>query len=460
MIAPAAFRRLAAAAALVLMPAAAPAQAPSRAVLVARLDSIAEAAVRNGRVVGLSVAVVRGTDTLLLKGYGKADVEHNVPTPPNAVYEIGSVTKQFTAAALLTLRDEGKVDLDADLSTYLPDYPTQGRRITVRRLLDHTSAIKGITEIPAFGDLSRRALPRDSALALMARQPFEFEPGEAQVYNNSAYILAGLIIEKVSGQSYEDYIEQRLFAPLGMTRSRYCSNTEVVEGRAHGYAVQGTVIRRAGYVDHRWPYAAGSLCSTAGDMVRWLQALHGGEYLSARSYTEMTTPATLADGTPTRYGLGLSLANDPRGARMIGHGGAIDGFLAQANWYPDQRLAIVVLMNNTGGMSPPALSNALAAQLVPAVPLATRPFTGDAAPLAGTYVGAGRGQPMRVVISVGEGGALMVSPGGAPAQPAQWVEGLTFRSGPNEIRFDTRNPAEPVLHVSASAAHYVLRRER
>ena len=188
----------------------------SRALLVARLDSLAGAPVQEGRAVGISAAVVRGKDTLLLKGYGKADVELNVPTPDGAVYEIGSVTKQFTAAAVLQLRDSGKIDLDADITKYLPNYPTQGHKIPVRRLLDHTSGIKGITEIPEFRDLSVRTLPRDSAVALFSRQKFDFAPGEAMIYNNSAYLLLGHIIEKVSGMSYEDYIEQKIFAPLGM----------------------------------------------------------------------------------------------------------------------------------------------------------------------------------------------------------------------------------------------------
>lgn len=446
-------------AALVLAPALAQAQAPSRAAIVARLDSIAESGVKEGRVVGLSVAVIQGNDTLLLKGYGKADVEFSVPTPPNAMYEIGSVTKQFTAAAILQLRDAGKLDLDADISRYLPDFPTQGRKISVRRLLDHTSGIKGITEVPEFGDLSRRALPRDSAIALIARQKFEFEPGEAQVYNNSAFILLGLIIEKQSGMTYADYVEKNIFAKLGMTRSRYCSNAAVVEGRAHGYTYAGREVQLAGYHDFRWPYSAGSLCSSAGDLVAWLQALHGGKVLTPKSYAEMTTGSTLADGTPTRYGMGISVANDVRGARMISHGGAIDGFVSQASWYPDQRVAVVVLMNSAGSMSPAALASELAAEVVPPVRVVARPFTGDAAALAGTYTGPGRGRPMTVVITAGPDGAVMVSPGGVPARPATWVEGLMFRSGTMEIRFDTRHPGAPVLHVDGGSAHYVLKRQ-
>ncbi|MCL4865178.1 MAG: serine hydrolase, partial [Gemmatimonadales bacterium] len=398
-------------------------------------------------------------DTLLLKGYGRADVELDVATPPEAVYAIGSVTKQFTAAAILQLRDAGKLDLDVDMSHYLPEFPTQGRRISVRQLLNHTSGIKGITEIPEFVDLSRRALPRDSAIALIARQRFDFEPGEAQIYNNSAYILLGLIIEKQSGMSYAEYVENQIFAPLGMRRSRYCSNTEVVAASAHGHAFVAGELRRAAFADYRWPYAAGALCSTAADMITWLQALHGGKVLSPRSYAEMTTPATLADGTPTRYGTGVSLANDPRGARMISHGGTIEGFTSHASWYPDQRVAVVVLMNSTGGMSPAGLASELAAEIVPPAPLVDRRYPGRAQDLVGTYTGPSRGRPLTVVITAGADGAILVSPNGVPAQAAQWIEGLRFWSGPNEIRFDTRNLDAPVLHASGATFHYVLKRQ-
>lgn len=207
------------------------AQQPDRAVLVARLDSLAGAPVQEGRAAGIAVAVVRGGDTLLLKGYGSVNLELDVATPPDAVYEIGSVTKQFTAAAILQLRDEGRLSLDDDLTKFLPDYPTGGRSIPIRRLLDHTSGIKGITEIPRFRELQNRGWSRDSAIALFAREPFEFEPGEAMIYNNSAYILLGHIIEKASGMTYQRYVEERIFAPLGMAASRYCDNGAVVKRR-------------------------------------------------------------------------------------------------------------------------------------------------------------------------------------------------------------------------------------
>jgi CubicO group peptidase (beta-lactamase class C family) len=183
-------------------------------------------------------AVVKGNDTLLMKGYGKANVEWDVPMPADAMVEIGSVTKQFTAVAILQLRDEGKLSLDDEITKWLPDFDTRGNNLTVRRLLDHTSGLVGLTEMPEFDLLVwNQRFPRDSAYALIKRYPFQFPTGTAQMYNNSAFWLAGLIVEKASGMTYEDYVEQRIFAPLGMTRSMYCHSAESVPRRANGYGV-------------------------------------------------------------------------------------------------------------------------------------------------------------------------------------------------------------------------------
>jgi CubicO group peptidase (beta-lactamase class C family) len=434
-----------------------------RAALVARLDSLAGAPVHEGRAVGISVAVVHAGDTLLLRGYGKADVELDVPTPQRAVYEIGSVTKQFTAAAILQLRDQGRLSLDDDLTKFLPDYPTNGRSIPIRRLLDHTSGIRGLTEIAEFRELQHRGWSRDSAIAMMARQPFDFEPGDAMIYNNSAYVLLGHIVEKASGMSYEQYVEEMIFDKLGMDQSSYCNNNEIVRGRTSGYGYMGEAVRRAPQNDHTWPFSAGSLCSSAGDLVTWLHALHGGVVLSDRSYRDMTSPATLADGTPLRYGMALTLGPDPRGAVRIGHGGAIAGFNAYAGWYPDAQLAVVVLMNSVGGVSPEALAGELAGAVIPPVRSAMRPFEGDATPLLGRYTGPARGRPMTVEITRNEQGILLGSVNGAPAQPLPWMDGWSFgRQGANIFTFErvgtTSGPAT-LLRLDAGGGYYMLVRQ-
>ena len=169
--------------------------------LATRVDAIVEAPIKDGKLAGASVAVVKGGQPLVIKAYGFADLELDVPTPPGATYEIGSVTKQFTAAAILLLAEQGKLSLDDELTKFLPDYPTTGHRVTIRRLLDHTSGIKGYTEMPEFREFQRLERPRHELVTLFSGQPFEFAPGEQQTYNNSAFFLLGLVIEKVAGTS-------------------------------------------------------------------------------------------------------------------------------------------------------------------------------------------------------------------------------------------------------------------
>src|SRR5919106_4909558 len=280
---------------------------------------------------------------------------------------------------MLQLRDEGKLDLDADLTTYLPGYPTQGHRVPVRRLLDHTSGIRGYTEMRAFDEIRTRMLPRDSLVARIAAEPFDFAPGEALIYNNSGYFLLGLIVEKVSGMSYEKYVEEKLFARLGMHRSSYCSNSRVVARRAHGYQLTNEGLARAPYLDHTWPYAAGSLCSTVGDLVTWLRALHGGRVLADGSYRAMVTPGRLADGTPVRYAMGLTRTPDSRGRPAIHHGGGIFGFVSHTRYYPGEDLYVVVLVNTTGNLSATALATELVDVMLPRTPVVTRSFEGDVA---------------------------------------------------------------------------------
>lgn len=234
-----------------------------------------------------------------------------------------------------------------------------------------------------------------------------------------------------------------------------------MERRAHGYEyATGGTVRRAEYIDHTWPYAAGSLCSTAGDLVTWLTALHGGKVLSERSYKEMTSPARLNDGTELRYGMGLSLGTNPRGARVIGHGGGIPGFTSDARWYPDADLKVVVLINSAGPISPGAIASELAGQIITPIRRTAQPFTGDVAPLTGTYAGPSRGREMIVVVTPGAEG-LSISVNGAAARPLPWDEGWAFRLGETKLLFKRAGEAGPAteLRYDTGGGYYVLRRK-
>lgn len=221
------------------------------------------------------------------------------------------------------------------------------------------------------------------------------------------------------------------------------------------------MVRRAPPNDHTWPFSAGSLCSTAGDLVAWLHALHGGRVVTDRSYREMTAPARLNDGTPLRYGMALTVGADVRGAQLIGHGGAIAGFTAETSWYPDAELAVVVLMNSNGPVSPSALASELAGEVIPPVRAQARPFTGEAVDLVGSYSGPSRGRTMTVDVTRNAEGVLVASVNGGPAQPLPWIERWTFgRPGATLLTFERAGDSGPatVLRYDAGGGYYLLRR--
>ena len=388
------------------------AQQKSRAQMVSAIDSVVASYLKGGKAAGMSVAVIKGRDTLALKGYGFADLELNTPTPARAVYEIGSVTKQFTAAAILQLRDAGKLSLTDNISKYLPDYPTQGHTITVGQLLDHTSGMKDYTSLPKFGDIASRTLPRDSLIAMFKVQPFDFKPGELQLYTNSAYFLAGLIIEKTSGESYAAYIKKHLFDKAGMPDSRYCSESAIIPRKAHGYDMGAKGLENKAPLSHVYPFSAGSICSTAGDIAAWNRALHGGKVLSAAAYRDITTPSRLNDGTTIRYAKGLAIHTFD-GRRVIEHAGGIPGFLSQSTYYPDGDVIIVVLINTGGPVSPTEVAKSLANVVLAPVKTVSATYTGDLAAFAGEYNGPGRGKPMKIKITA-KGGQLNLAAEGLP----------------------------------------------
>jgi D-alanyl-D-alanine carboxypeptidase len=346
------------------------AQKPSRPALVSQIDSLATAALRNGPVAGLSVAVVKGQDTLVMKGYGLADVENDVPATASTVYRIGSITKQFTSAAVMQLVEQGKVNLDDDLTKYFPNFPTHGQRILVRHLLNHTSGIPSYTDIPGFGRVITLDLPHDSLLAMVGRDSLMFAPGSGFYYNNSGYYMLGVLIEKVTGQKYGDYLTQHLFEPLGLHSTYYCATAPLIKHRAQGYATEKGKLVNASYIDMGLPFAAGSLCSTVGDLVKWEHALFSGKVVSATSLAQMTTPAKLTSNRPMPYGFGLA-PDTVGGHRAVGHGGGINGFISHEEIYPSDSLTVVVLANTAPAPSQGIARNA--ARLVLGLPLMKGP---------------------------------------------------------------------------------------
>jgi CubicO group peptidase (beta-lactamase class C family) len=437
------------------------ATAQPRAGLVQKLDSIAGAGVRENRAVGIVAAVARGKDTLLLKAYGKSDVEGNVPMTVDTIVPLGSDTKQFTAAAILQLRDQGKLGLDDEITKWLPDFQTRGNKVTLRRLLDHTSGIADLGSMPELRAIRLMRNPtatRDDVYRVINRHPFMFPTGTMEIYSNTNFWLLGLIIEKASGMTYEEYVEKKIFAPLGMTRSMYCNNSEKVARRASGYGMRSGTPILVPPIVHTGTYAAGALCSTAKDLITWLQALHGGKVLTPKSYVEMTTPSKLNDGTPLRYSMGLVVGEDGSGLRFIGHGGGGFGFSSVTRWYPEAQLAVVVLTNSEPDEIT-AVADGLAAAVLP-VPRPASLFTGDASLLVGKYKGLGHAGDMVVEVTQTQQG-IAFSVNGAPAAALPWVEGWTFRQNDSLLTFRqsaNRGPATE-LRFDTAGDHFILKRQ-
>ena len=327
--------------------------------LAGAITALVEEALRSHPAPGVSVAVQQDGEVVFAGGFGYADLEHRVPATADTVYRIGSVTKQFTAAAALLLAEEGRLDLAADLRAYLPEYDTAGFTVPVERLLNHTSGIKGYTEIPEFWERSRLDLGHEAMLELFASEPFEFEPGDRYQYNNSGYYLLGVIVERLSGLSYGGFLEERFFEPLGLRRTAYLDNDPIVPGRASGYELaEGGGFRNDDPLSMRGPYAAGALGASVLDLLAWQRALVAGEVVSQEGYERMSAAGRLLNDDPIHYGYGLSLG-EAHGLRKVSHGGGINGFRARLSWYPEADLGIAVLINSGSGR-PGVLENRIA----------------------------------------------------------------------------------------------------
>jgi CubicO group peptidase (beta-lactamase class C family) len=397
-------------------------------------DSLFQTAVDSSQIAGASVMVYQNGRTLLDQSYGYASLELQVPLPENASFEIGSVTKQFTAAAILKLAEEGKLSLDEDFTSYVP-METGGREISIRKLLDHTSGIPSYTEIPEFWDLSIASHPRDTLLRMVETRPFLFEPGERQIYNNTAYFLLGLIIEKASGQEYDSYLRDVFFKPLGMDQTYYCSNQRIVPGKVYGYNYTKDGLEQKAYLDHTWPYAAGSLCSTTGDLLIWMQALHTGKVLSPDAYELMVSPDTLNDGSALRYAKGLTVY-EQYGNSNIGHGGGINGFLSMANYYPDGDLYVICLVNTTGPKGAGFFANELTWQVLEKKEYVPVPVDAPLQELSGIFSGVVRGKNLVLDITATPEGLILKEEGGEDADTLHvYIGDATWMDGNDIVKF-------------------------
>jgi CubicO group peptidase (beta-lactamase class C family) len=336
---------------------------------------------------GAAVAIVKDGSLLYSKGFGLANIEWGMPIAPDTVFALASITKPFTATAILLLEAQGKLHLDDLITVYVTDYPTHGYDITIKHLLTHTSGIKSYMSLEEFGAYwSKRDFSHEELIALSKDLPLEFEPGTQFKYTNYSYILLGQIIEAVSGMSYEAFVQSQIFQPLGMKHSYIMSNESIIPHRASGYVRAQEGYQHAEYLNMQIEYAAGELGSTVEDLARWDTALREYRLLDQATQERMYTPAQLLNGQRTDYGFGWGIV-DYYGHRVAEHLGVFDGFSAFIARFLDDATTIIIL-SNLADLDAEKLTRRISSLVLDIPPLTRIPITVDGALLdkaSGTY---------------------------------------------------------------------------
>jgi CubicO group peptidase (beta-lactamase class C family) len=300
-----------------------------------------------------TVLVARKGKVIYEKAFGLADREWNIPNTIDTKFEIGSITKQFTAACVLQLAEEGKISLDDKLSRYFPDFP-KADSVTIHMLLTHTSGIKDFTGLPEFGNMSKLPVEKDTMVALIKKQPFDFSPGTKWHYSSSGYYLLGYIIEKVTGKSYSDYVFEHVIQIAGLKNTCVNRWDTILLYRAKGYEkTPNEGWKNAYYISMEGPFSAGAIISTIEDLYQWNKALFSNQIISSAMLAKMTTPYM------EHYGYGLLIDSFQQHLR-IRHGGRINGFTSLLGYFPSDDVVVAGLSNN-GNAFTGSFINALAA---------------------------------------------------------------------------------------------------
>jgi D-alanyl-D-alanine carboxypeptidase len=327
------------------------------------IDDYVTLQMQRQHVPGLTLGVLQQGRVVRVKGYGMADVERQVRATPDTVYEIGSITKQFTAVALMLLVERGSAGLDDPLGQYLDDIPTHWKPVTLRQLLTHTSGVPDYEAVMGYDSYRNLMKPQD-VYAYVAAKPLDFAPGSKWNYSNTGYFLLTQVIEKLGGEPYATFVSRNVLAPAGMTHTRDSSPTDLIQNRAAGYEFTDK-LRNRDAIQPSATGGAGMLVATAGDMLRWSQFVARRALLKAASWDQIVTEAKLSDGTGTGYGFGW-FTNPMHGHRSLNHSGGTAGFTANLLLLPDDALTIVVLANS-GSANPNSITDHIARDLVPAL---------------------------------------------------------------------------------------------
>jgi len=329
--------------------------------LESQIDDILNASYKPNEP-GATALVYKKGEVIYRKGFGSANLELGVAMKPEYVFEIGSITKQFTAIAILMLEEQGKLNVEDDLTKFIPDYPTNGKKITIHHLLNHTSGIKSYTSLQSFMKHARTDMTPSELIDKFKNEPMDFDPGEKFLYNNSGYVILGHIIEIITGDTYANFIQNNIFDKVGMSNSYYGSMKKLIKNRATGYQQNDSGYVNADYLSLTLPYAAGSLMSNVDDLLKWQKALNTNKLISSKSYEKAINGSALNNGEHIGYGYGLG-AGKIQGSKSISHGGGIFGYTTMGIYMPEEDVFVSVL-TNCDCNSPGGVANKITALVI------------------------------------------------------------------------------------------------
>lgn len=308
-----------------------------------RIDSLVLKEFNDSKGPGGVFTVTQKGKKIYEKAYGKANVELDVNLIPNNVFQIGSMTKQFTAVAILMLEQQGKINVNDPISKYIKDYPN-GNKITIHHLLTHTSGIKDFTKMKSISTIAQKEMKPEMMVDFFKNEPTDFTPGEKFDYNNSGYVLLGYLIELISGDSYDNFIIKNIFDKVGMTHSYYASDRKIIPQRAYGYQKKESGYVNKTMINFSVPFSSGSLMSTAEDMQKWQNALNKNILLNSEEAKKVFQKYRLNNGEEFTYGYGWHL-KDINGIGIREHGGSIFGFKSMAVYIPSEDIYVTGFSN-------------------------------------------------------------------------------------------------------------------
>ncbi|WP_347925697.1 serine hydrolase domain-containing protein [Pontimicrobium sp. SW4] len=306
---------------------------------------------------GAAFLIAKNGNVIYRKAFGQANLELNIPMKPENIFEIGSMTKQFTAIAILMLVEQGEIELTDEITKFIPDYPTDNKKITVHHLLTHTSGIKSYTRMKALNDIATKDLTPMELIDFFKDEPMDFNPGEKYRYNNSGYAILGYIIESISKQSYASFIEEHIFKKLDMTSSLFASHSKVIKNRVSGYHKKEDYVNTR-HISFSLPYAAGSLMSNVDDMLKWQEGLNDNRLVSKSTIDKAFTNYELNNGDSINYGYGWHI-KELNGTPSREHGGSIFGFKSMGVYLPLEDIYVIGL-NNCDCNSPTKITREIA----------------------------------------------------------------------------------------------------